>query len=401
MKNDFFLIIVILVIISIWSCNNLPERNKIVFEEKVGIARKLEFVTVSVANHHKRELFIKDMASGLIIRGEKLNSNNSIKDSSSYIFPVSMNAYEKKSFLVVSSTQKINLPIMNVTGEDLSVMVENNYFIANFERTDDNPKKGLHSGQLASILIKNNDVILKRNNINIHWSPNFKKDGFDYKTFAHLNSKYTKITQRNSYLFEIVKAGYVNNYEEIDLFGQYNFFAGLPYFIYASTMSFNKDVKLSLLRNDEMTMDSLFTHLVYPDSLGKMTEMSLYNTIKFDSLTKTPLAHDIGWLGFINKSNGYGLICIRLSYDNKNIQGKESPLYRPHTKISQSNGNGRYWNRRLIHEQNTLIPKGSMYYEQNAYLVIDNFDSIDNVDDQIRYYSMCLNNPITVSYLSE
>mgnify|MGYP000912357745 CR=1 FL=1 len=57
--------------------------------------------------------------------------------------------------------------------------------------------------------------------------------------------------------------------------------------------------QLLLLRNDEMTMDSLYTHLIYPDSKGKPLEMPLYNMARFDSLTESPLADDINWVGFI------------------------------------------------------------------------------------------------------
>jgi hypothetical protein len=163
-------------------------------------------------------------------------------------------------------------------------------------------------------------------------------------------------------------------------------------------MSFNNDVELMLLRNDEMTMDSLFTHLIYPDSKGNAAEMPLYNMVKFDSLTKSPLADDINWVGFINKKIGYGLVSLRLSYNNTNQEGKKSPLFEPHTKISASSGNGRYWNRRLIHEHNTLVPKGSVYYEENAYLVLDD---LDDIAGQINHYINRLKSPIVVSHLSE
>ncbi len=280
----------------------------------------------------------------------------------------------------------------------MAIKVENEYFIADFNTTEAKSNMGLFPGQLSGIFIKNRDMLLKRGHINMHWAPNFQKEGMDYKTIGHVNSANAKIGQNNSYMLELTKSGNVINYEEIDLFGQYNFFAGLPYFEYTSTMTFNKDVVLMLLRNDEMTIDSLFTHLVYPNASGKATLLPLYDIVKFDSLTETPLADDIDWLGFINKPLNYGLISLRLGYDNRNIYGLESPLYQEHTKISTSSGNGRYWNRRLIHEHKTLVPKGSKYYERNAYLVVDDLNKIER---QVDYYFNCLKNPIQVSYTSE
>lgn len=232
----------------------------------------------------------------------------------------------------------------------------------------------------------------------MHWSPNFQKEGMDYKTIGHLNSENTEITQKNPYMVQMVKTGSVQGYEEIDLFGNYIFFSELPYFTYSSTMNITRNVNLYLLRNDEMTMDSLFTHLVYPDISGKVVDMPLYDRVKLDSLTNAPLRDNIDWVGFINKSAGYGLVSIRLSYDNRNLEGKKSPLFDQQTKISVGSKNGRYWNRRLINEKNTFVPMGSRYYEQVAYLVLDDLSKLDK---QIDHYVESLNNPIFVSVSSK
>ena len=394
--GGFLSLMTISIFVSLWSCNEVS--NKIVFEEKAGVTRNLEYVTISLAQHNEEVLFLEDVANGSIIRGEKLNHDKSAIDLSTYIFPMSIKAYEKKTFAVTSPNQKSETQKLRVTGKDVSIKIENDFFIADFNTNKSKEENGLFPGQLAGIFIKKKNVLIKRGHINMHWAPNFQKEGLDYKTIGHVNSNRAKITQKNSYLLEMIKTGKVRNYEEIDLYGRYNFFNGLPYFIYNSTMSFNKDVELMLLRNDEMTMDSLYTHLIFPDSKGNLSEMPLYNMVKFDSLTKAPLEDNISWVGFINKKIGYGLVSLRLSYDNTNQEGKESPLFEPHTKISASSGNGRYWNRRLIHEHNTLVPKGSEYHEKNAYLIIDD---LDDITGQINHYMQRLKSPITVSCLPE
>ena len=380
------------------ACNTPKNSGEVVFEEKAGISRNLEYVKITLADHHEKVLFLKETSTGNLIRGEKLNDKTSSNDSSSYVFPISINANGTKTYSVSSSNQELESLPLNINGEGMAIKIENDYFIADFNTNEAKVKKGLYPGQLSGIFIKNKNVLLKRNHNNMHWAPNFQKEGLEYKTIGHVNSKNATITQNNSYTFEMIKTGNVKDYEEIDLFGQYNFFAGLPYFEYTSTISFNKDVELILLRNDEMTIDSLFTHLIYQDSSGKNGKMDLYNMVKFDSLTKAPLADNINWVGFINEPLGYGLVSLRLAYDNKNTTGIESPLYQQHTKISLSGGNGRYWNRRLIHDHNTLVPKGSKYYEKNVYLVIDDLNDVSN---QINYYYKCLKSPIVVSYLPE
>jgi len=384
------------IFIGLCACDEVS--NKVVFEEKAGVNRNLDYVIVSLANHNEEVLLLEDVANGSIIRGEKLKHEMSAEDLSTYIFPISIKAFEKRTFLVSSSNSEIETSKLDVTGKDVSIKIENEFFIADFSTNKAKEENGLYPGQLAGIFIKKKNVLIRRGHINMHWAPNFQKEGLDYKTIGHVNSNNAKITQKNSYMLEMVKIGSVYNYEEIDLYGKYNFFDGLPYFVYTSTISFNKDVELMLLRNDEMTMDSLFTHLIYPNSKGNAAEMPLYNMVKFDSLTKSPLADDINWVGFINKKIGYGLVSLRLSYNNTNQEGKKSPLFEPHTKISASSGNGRYWNRRLIHEHNTLVPKGSEYYEENAYLILDD---LDDIAGQINHYIKRLKSPIVVSRLSE
>ena len=231
----------------------------------------------------------------------------------------------------------------------------------------------------------------------MHWAPNFQKTGSnDYKTIGHVSLENTKIL-KNAYYLSMAKTGRVKGYGEIDLQGKYEFYAGLPYFEYSSTMTFNADAHLFLLRNNEMTLDKLFTHLIYPDPHGRLAEIPLYNDTHIDSLAKAPLADDISWLGFINKSMDYGLVGLTLDYDNQNKMGETSPLFEPHLKISKGRQEGRYWNRRLIHDHNVLVPEGSRYYEHNAYLILDN---LDDVDGQIDHYIKCLKNPITVEYLT-
>ncbi len=395
MKNKNSLILMLLLTVSLWGCSYAQQKGKVLCVESAGVSRDLEYVKVSFTDYHENVLYLEDASDGTKIIGEKLKNNDASEKSSTYIFPVSIKANEEKTYLITDVNKELEPSELKVTGEGMAIKIENEFFVADFNTTTAKEKHGLYPGQLAGIFIKKARVLLERTGNNMHWAPNFQKEGLGYKTIGHADSKGSKITQSNSYTLELTKHGYVTNYEEIALYGKYNFYARLPYFEYTSTMNFVQDVELVLLRNDEMTMDSLFTHLIYPD-LGVVKRMPLYDMVKFDSLTKSPLADDISWVGFINESQGYGLVSLRLSYSNTNIDGTVSPLYKPHTKISAGRGNGRYWNRRLIHEHKTLVPKGSQYSERNVYLVLD---KLDDIDTQINYYIKRLNNPVVVTPL--
>jgi hypothetical protein len=381
--------------IILYGCENPQTFSKVVIEENFGLTRDLEYVKIELPENHEEEIMLKDSATGQSILAKRINSVSASNDLFHYIFPVSIEANERKALYITKRDAEMALTGLDISGKDMAIKIENEFFIADFGTTEAKIKAGLFPGQLAGIFVKNREVLLKRGHLNMHWAPNFQKEGLNYKTIGHVPDTNAIISQKNDYILEITKAGNVENYEEIDLYGRYNFFAGLPYFEYTSTMSFNKDTELVLLRNDEMTIDSLFTHLVYPDPLGEVSFLPLYDQVKFDSLTKAPLSDAINWVGFINKPLKYGLISLRLDYDNSNLDGIESPLYQAHTKISSSSGNGRYWNRRLIHEHKTLVTKGSKYYERNAYLVVDN---LDNLRDQIDLYLSSLKHPVQVSF---
>ncbi|MFD2101468.1 hypothetical protein [Flagellimonas iocasae] len=399
-KNCYYPLLGFCLTVLLWGCESAQKKDEIVLAETEGIARSLEYVVVKRPSQSQGTLVLKDKDTDEIFRGKKLIQEDSNQDSISYIFPMSINAHQKRTFLVLDSDsgQGQQEETLKITGEHPAMTVENRFFIADFNTSPAKVERGLYPGQLSGIFIKKKHILLKRELNNMHWAPNFQKESEDYKTIGHANVDDAKISQNNSFFLEMVKKGRVKGYEEIDLWEKYKFFAGLPYFLYESTMSFNKEANLFFLRNNEMTMDKLFTHLVYSDSLGKTKEIPLYDDVKMDSLTKAPLADDVKWVGFINKPKGYGLVSLQLDYDNTHINGGESTLYKPHMKITKAGNEGRYWNRRLVHDHNTIVTKGSRYHEKNAYLVLD---GLDNLNKQINYFFKAINNPIAIYYSSE
>lgn len=237
MKNFGLIIWMTFLIIFLCSCEYSQHVAKITIEEKFGFSRDLEYVKVALSDYHQNELILKDSVSGELILGKKMKAYSASIDSSSFIFPISIKANEKRTLFITISDRDLDLPNFEISGKGMSLKIENKFFVADFNTTETKSNMGLFPGQLSGIFIKSRDMLLKRGHINMHWAPNFQKEGLDYKTIGHVNSSNAKITQKNTYMLELTKIGNVVNYEEIDLFGQYNFFAGLPYFEYTSTMT--------------------------------------------------------------------------------------------------------------------------------------------------------------------
>jgi hypothetical protein len=231
----------------------------------------------------------------------------------------------------------------------------------------------------------------------MHWAPNFQKEGLEYKTFGHIRQPDKLDVVKGPYYFSLYRSGTVGGYDEIRVSYTYQFYAGLPYFTFSSEILIKEDVELMLLRNDEMTMDSLFTHVTFLNPDGGITTADLYLGDGIEELEEDPIPDDAEWLFFQHKNKQYAFGSIRLEYDNTNLSGHFSPLYEEHTKITRSSGNGRYWNRRLINDHNTLLPAGSRYREKNAYLIFN----ANNEDGpyKIEEYHKRLSNPLIIQYI--
>lgn len=161
------------------------------FEEKAGISRNLQYVKVTIADYNVKVLALKDVLSGDFIYGIKLDQAKIPKDSNSYIFPITIKANERKVYNTTELSDELEYSEkLEVTGSGVSVTIENKHYIADFNTDIEKAEMGLYPlGQLATLLIKNKDVLYKRLENNIHWAPNFQKEGQDYKTFGHYKYK--------------------------------------------------------------------------------------------------------------------------------------------------------------------------------------------------------------------
>ncbi|MEJ2637820.1 MAG: hypothetical protein P8184_21360, partial [Calditrichia bacterium] len=380
------------------------ELAKLTVTETAGIARQQEYIQVYLQNGLEPSPIIAlNQETGDSVFCQ-VNRSSIPGDSSrvmlNIIFPVSLKAGERKHFtLMASSHREPPVTDLAVSGKGLELKIENKYYQADLTRSDQSEAKSHASGQLRELLIKMGfDRLLFRTENRMHWGPNFQKPGLEYyTTIAEWDNPAFYRVEKGPYRVRIERQDKAPSHPEILLTATYDFYAGKPYFIFFSEMEMTDDVWLELLRNDEMTMDSLFTNIAFQRPDGEIEDLPFDK--RYDVLKKKPLENDAPWVCFYHASKGYAFGSIRLKYDNTNRFGDASPTWMPHTKISDGAGGGKYWNRRLIHEHLTFVPGGSRYVERNAYLVFratgtDKFASIRETAKKLRH-------PLRVDVINE
>ena len=365
--------------------------------EQNGLERNLEYVQADISLRHILKPTESLVAVGLDGVVVPVQTTDTIRNENGtvvrIVFPVAMNPHEVKKFSIEKHDKAKDTLISDLYYSEKAVFVENEHYTAHF-----GTNKDTRGGQVLNLELKgfNNQLLHRNHRTPIHWAPNFSKSDSDrYYTMESLSpSSKNRIEGYGPYIITKTRAGETDSVPEIHVEGKYTFYAGLPYFEFSSTMTVTQDVELSLLRNDEMTMDSLFTHIIFAKPDNSIINLSLYDE-ELDVLEKEHITDDTPWLAFYNKDKGYGFGSIRLEYDNTNLDGNASPLHKPYTKISKSVGNGRYWNRILVADTILAIPKGSRYHEKNAYFIF-NADS-EKPEDEVLYYSERLNHPLVVT----
>ena len=404
-RTAFSILLILLISAISDSCTKKPAAIlKLTISETAGMSRSLEYIEVEVPLNvnlqAKEDICLKEAGDRKPIAGQIIDTltRESGRKYLKCIFPVSIEANTTKSYEIIYGSAELQNEVLKYTGHDINMKIENTAFIADLTDIKATAENGLGSGQLAGLILKDfNDQLLQRGHINMHWAPNFQRDGLEYKTFGHMRHPDTLEVVKGPYIFSLHRSGSVPGYDEIEVSCMYQFYAGLPYFTFSSEILIKDDVELMLLRNDEMTMDSLFTHVTFLNPDGEVSTVDLYQGDGIEQLEKDPIPDDAKWLFFQNKNKQYAFGSIRLEYDNTNLSGSISPLYGEHTKITRSAGNGRYWNRRLINDHNTLIPSGSRYREKNAYLIFNT----NNEDGtyKLEEYHKRLIQPLIIQYI--
>lgn len=348
----------------------------------------LSFFAQELITHQKIDCQVSPLQSDILNK----------KTLARIIFPVSCNAYEKKEYLIkTKKAASIITSDLILSGQGTELVIENKYYRADLRKNDEVEGHSYNSGQIRDLLIKMGfDQRLMNVEDRLHWAPNFKRPELEYyTTIAHWQQPKINELGVGPYQISTLRRDFAPSHPEITLTARYRFYAGLPYFRFYSSMEMNDNVWLELLRNDEMAMDSMFTHVAFQRPDGEIVDIEFSE--RYELLNNQPIENDCPWLCFYNLDKGFAFGSVRIKYDNTDMSGGASPTYQAHTQIGEWLKGIKYWNRRLIHDNLTLIPKGSCYREDNAYIVFRINDN-DKLRD-IRYWAERIRQPLQVNIL--
>lgn len=410
LQNQILVNILVIIILTFISKNIIADEftlAKIVVRETTGISRTLEYIEFQLQleltskNSNEFYLVAEDIQNGSQIACQVFSKEVFRKEnicSFQVVFPLSITANEQKIFLLKQvNEQKQIFTDLSYRGKGLDLVIENDSYIANLSKSHQSEAKSHDAGQLNDLMIKMDfDQLLYRTENRMHWAPSFQKQGLEYYNTSSGwdNPKHYKF-ESGPYLISTQRKDLAPEHPEILLTCNYYFYADLPYFKFYSSMNIIKDVTLTMLRNDEMTMDSLFTNIAYKNKSGDIIDLSFSE--RYSELDKNPIRNNSPWVCFYNQDRGYAFGTIRIKYDNVNHNGLPSPTLLPHTKISDGAKGGKYWNRILIQEYPLLVPEGSLYQEENAYIVfkITEKDKFKEIEE----WMTTLRNPLEISVI--
>ncbi len=257
---------------------------------------------------------------------------------------------------IITETDKLRIEKTDRVGRK----IENEYFIADLShRTIQGAEED--SGTLRGLTYKKFGVTLLRTRNRMHWAPNLQRVGAQgYKGIGtwHPVQEFREEKQGETYIHR--REGYLAEYPEVKIEAEYRFFPGVPYFLFWSRMTVEKPLVVTLLRNNEMTMDQFFTHLAWPGRDGRQ-HITTFDERK-SLLEKEPIAADAPWLVFLNLDKGYGYGFVMLDY-------KASKSANPDIGISDGADNGKYWSRHIIVREPTQINPGDRFEERTAYVL--------------------------------
>ena len=282
---------------------------------------------------------------------------------------------------------------LHVTGQEVRYAVENTHYRILTEEV---------SGQIDQIDLKfATKPSLRFKYGTLHWNPDFIIISDNYPTggynwyYAHHFVKPEYEVESGPVFFSLKRRQLIPGQDVAYMEVYYRFYSGLPYFISETYIEAKKDTRTFAIRNDELAFGRNDFNLVgwrnkTPDMKeNHMGEIGLtglfYDGYQSGHVLGSALPPNMAWISMLHRDNGYGVGSIRLGWENVNVlTGEPSPIYNSHTVISEHD-EGLYWFRSLIYSPRgaegvstdqlmeflVYVPKGSSYYEKNAYVVYE------------------------------
>jgi hypothetical protein len=241
--------------------------------------------------------------------------------------------------------------------------IENRYLIADLSsRMLDGAKED--GGALRGLTYKPLGVTLLRTQhaVRMHWAPNLRRP--DAPLFKGLGAwepvqEFREEQKDGVYIHH--REGHLQDFPEVKMETEYRFYPGVPYFLFWSRMTVEKQLQVVAVRNNEMTMDHFFTHVAWPDRNGKLRVATFDESAAI--LAKEPVAADAPWMAFLNLEKGYGYGYVTLDY--KTTKSVDSRM----NVSSATNNGGKLWSRIVITGKQTQLDPGDRFEERSAYVL--------------------------------
>jgi len=236
------------------------------------------------------------------------------------------------------------------------------------------------SGQINTIESQEAGVRLYNKAGVIHWNPDVFMPGIAWDHSFDWNPPPSFEERNGAYFYLNSRQGPMPRIKDVFLEIKYIVEANAPFFISETRMNFLGNLGVIAVRNDEMVLfRELFDSLVYRDKREKLINIPLIEkqNVPFGLVHIAP--DNLDWVGLVNAKEGYGFFSLRLNAAAGNLEIPGEFHHRAGTYFyAPGDGNYVYWVRPLIYTWGdfttnnlfTFVPKGSFFYEKNAYIVL-------------------------------
>jgi hypothetical protein len=350
-------------------------------EEEAGLDRKHETAFLTLTASHAdlagAELTVFDrgaaipyeiMEKGAFVPDEKAAPTQPAATTWKIILSLDAAAREKRWLLVLKGKNPADPPHdIRLSGEGLGKTVRTPNLAIEFS-----PK----SGQI-NIIEASEPVVRLHNRAGvIHWNP----DVYVQSTWDHSfdwNPPAAFEDRAGGFIYVNSRKGPLPHLPDVILDVKYTVEAASPYFVSETRLKFEKDRGVIAVRNDEMVLSKeLFDSLLYKDKSGAIVKLPLNEKAgaPFGLVHTAP--PDLDWVGLINTAQGYGFFSLRIKAADGNLEVPGDFRHKAGTCFyAPSEGNYVYWVRPLIYtwadyftnNLHSFVPRGSFFYEKNAY----------------------------------
>lgn len=353
-------------------------------EEEAGIDRNQEVVTLTLvapkADVNPPDIVVFDGQKAVpfevlereeSVPPEAVSATHPPTSTLKVVLPIDAQAYDKKLLLVLKGDQRpAPAQGFTISGEGLGKTIKGSKLALEFHP---------QSGQINTIESIEAGTRLFNKAGAIHWNPDVFVPGVAWDHSFDWNPPATAEEKAGRFLYVNSRRGPLPRVKGVLLDVKYTLEADAPYFFSETRLDFEEGQGVIAVRNDEMVLfRDLFDSLLYRDKKGDVIKLPLTEKegTPFGLVHVAP--EDLGWVGLVNSREGFGFFSLRLLAAHGNFEFPGEFLHKAGTYFyAPSDGNYVYWVRPLIYtwadyftnSHFAYVPKGSFFYERNAYIV--------------------------------